>query len=116
MMQAELDVEARSGTEALKPVEDEIDQISKRVRKLEDEMHGNVKTMNNIKDKLEVLMKIDHVDDKVAHPVIGLPPVEPKAQQQRAEAQISYLTLKNMEEIKNAPLLFLTEIQTLTIL
>ena len=49
-------------------------------------MHGNVKTMNNIKDKLEVLMKIDHVDDKVAHPVIGLPPVEPKAQQQRAEA------------------------------
>ena len=49
-------------------------------------MHGNVKTMNNIKDKLEVLMKIDHVDDKVAHPVIGLPPVEPKAKQQKAEA------------------------------
>ena len=45
-------------------------------------MHGNVKTMNNIKDKLEILMKLPPKSEVIANPNIDLPPVEsePRAQ------------------------------------
>ena len=83
MMQAELDVTEKSPIgDMISPVESEIEKINGRVRKLENEMHGNVEMMTNIKSKLELLMKLDGPGAPAGdgpEPNIDLPPIQPKS-------------------------------------